>query len=234
MRFFILLFCLVFLGAQVAQAQTSAQSPAQQKAMAKLLQAPLFEPALEYSEIPRLEDCEDRTLRPPKYHECRDSAAIYAKAFANAKAKNQPLMVIFGFDTCPSCAAMDKVVFNSKRPMTNNHLVRYLSRPALNQYVGGGKPLTISFVYIHSRSKHGLKLADDLGVTKMAKDRGWHRVWSPFILFVDPQTGDMHSESYWEAKSVFCDWGAEFATGIEAIGYAAAGKPYIERKRCKA
>lgn len=229
MRSLILIFWLALFGVQSAQAQTSAQ----QDTLARLLEAPLFEPALDYSEIPRFEDCEDRTLRPPKYHECRDSAAVYAKALENAETKNQPLMLIFGFDTCPSCAAMDKVVFNRKRPMTNNHLVRYLSRPAINDYVASGTPLTISVVYIHSRSKHGLELADDLGVTKLATDRGWHRVWSPFILFIDPKTGNMHSESYWEAKSVFCDWGAEFATGIEAIGYAAPGKPYLERKRCK-
>ena len=231
MRSLFLILCMMFVCLHVTQAR--AQNPAQQKAMAGLLQSELFEAALDYSEIPKIDDCEERTLRPPKYHQCRNSAAIYAKALANAKAKSQPLMVIFGFDTCPSCAAMDKVVFNPKRPMTNNHLVRYLSRPALNTYILGGKPLTISVVYIHSRSDHGLKLADDLGATKLAKDRGWHRVWSPFILFVDPDSGTMHSESYWEAKSVFCDWGAEFATGIEAIGHAEKGKPYLARERCK-
>ena len=230
MRLFLTIFFLLVFGWQAASAQT----PAQQKTMANLLQAPLFESALDYAEIEKFEDCEERTLRPPKYHQCRDSAAIYAKALATAKDQKQPLMVIFGFDTCPSCAAMDKIVFNPKHPMTNNHLVRYLSRPALNQYVLEGKPMTIGVVHIHSRSPHGLKLADDLGVTKMAKQRGWHRVWSPFILFVDPQTGTMHSESYWEAKSVFCDWGAEFAAGVESIGFVEKGKPYIERKRCKA
>lgn len=229
MCFFTLILGLVVFSAQFAFAQAQAQ----QKTMNQLLQAPLFESALEYGKIPKCENCEERTLRPPKYHRCRDSAAVYAKALANAKTKNYPLMVIFGFDTCPSCATMDKVAFNSKRPMTNNHLVRYLSRPAVNKYVLDGKPLTISVVHIYSRSDHGLKLADDLGATEIAKERGWHRVWSPFILFFDPQTGDIHSESYWDAKSVFCDWGAEFATGIEAIGYAKAGKPYLERKRFK-
>jgi len=226
--FFTLIFTVVFC-THIAHGQT----PEQQRAMADLLQTPLFEPALDYSKIEKIDGCEDRTLRPPKYHRCRDSAEIYKMAVANAKAKKQPLMIIFGFDTCPSCVAMQRVVFNTKRPMTNNHLVRYFSRAALNTYVLAGNPLRISVVRIHSRSDHGLKLADDIGATKMAKERGWHRVWSPFILFMNPETGKYHSESFWEAESVFCDWGAEFATGVEALGYAEAGKPYVDRERCK-
>lgn len=225
---------LIFLALCFSAAPVLAQmTPAQQKHMASLMETPLFEPALDYSQIPKIEECEEKTLRPPKYHSCRDSRAIYDKALANAKSEGQPLMVIFGFDTCPSCRAMAMQMFDPKRPMQNNHIVRYLSKPAINSIVLENTPLKISVVRIHSRSKHGLKLADELGATKMATDRGWHRVWSPFILFVNPETEAMHSESFWEAEELFCDWGAELATNIEGIGFVKKGKPYVERKRCK-
>ena len=229
MRFALFVFALLFCTSP-AFAQIT---PTQQKRMAALMDTPLFEPALDYTKIPKIEDCEEKTIGPPKYHACRNSRAIYDRAFANTKITGQPLMVIFGFDTCPSCKAMDRVVFNPKNPMTNTHLVRYFSKPAINKIVSENAPLKISVVHIHSRSKHGLKLADELGATKMATDRGWHRVWSPFILFINPQTGKMHSESYWEAEELFCDWGAELAANIEGIAIVEKGASYIERKRCK-
>jgi len=228
MRFLILISILMICAVPAAAQLT----PAQQKQMTALMQAPLFEPALDYSEIPSIDDCVEKTLGPPKYHACRDSRAIYDTALQNATTKGQPLMVIFGFDTCPSCKAMARVAFNPKAPMANTHLVRYLSKPAINKIVVENTPLKISVVRIHSRSRHGLNLADELGATKMAKDRGWHRVWSPFILFVNPQTGKMHSESLWEAEELYCDWGAEFAASLEGVDFVVPGQPYTERKRC--
>jgi hypothetical protein len=92
--------------------------------------------------------------------------------------------------------------------------------------------MKISVVRIHARSKHGLALADELGVTAMAKERGWHRVWSPFVLFVNPHTGVMHSESYWEAESGYCEYGAVFAASIEGIGMSPKGTHHQTREIC--
>lgn len=231
---FILFLAFVFAAyAQLGWAQTSADpsNPTQDK-LNQLLAQPLFESALEYTDIPKLEDCTERTIRPPAYHACRDSADIYAKALANAKAKNQPLMVVFGFDSCPNCRRMHKQVFHPKHPMRNADIIKYFSKPAISSYVLQNKPLKVSVVRIHARSKHGLKLADDLGVTKMAQARGWHRVWSPFVLFVNPHSGHMSSESYWDPKEIYCDWGADFAASIESVGMVQVGRPYTERKRC--
>lgn len=198
-----------------------------------LLAAPLFESALIYTNIPKLADCTERTLRAPKYHACRDSSEIYAKALANAKAKNQPLMILFGFDSCPNCRRLHKQIFHPKRPMRNADVIKYFSKPAISSYVLQNVPFKISTVHINTHSKHGQKLADDLGVTKMAQARGGNRVWSPFIVFVNPHSGHMSSQNYWNPKDTYCDWGTDFATSIESIGMVQVGTPYAERKRCK-
>lgn len=226
----ILFFVLCFiLSAPSGHTQTAEQH----SKMSRLLSAPLFEPALNYTDIPKINECRERTLRTPKYHACRNSTQIYAKALANAKAKNQSLMVVFGFDSCPHCRRLYKQVFHPKHPMRNADIVKYFSKPAINAYVLHNQPLKVSTVYIHVRTKHGLKLADDLGVTKMAKARGGNRVWSPFIVFVNPLTGRMSSESHWNPEDTYCDWGADFAAGLEGIGTLQTGTPYAERKRCK-
>lgn len=228
--FVLVVLCVVTV--QTGTAQTVPKSKSQAR-LDTLLATPLFEAALDYNDIPHMENCTERTLRPPAYHACRNSALIYAKALANAKTKNQPLMVVFGFDSCPNCRTMHKQVFHPKHPMRNADIIKYLSKSAINNYVLKAQSLKISVVRIHARSKHGLQLADTLGVTQMAKARGWHRVWSPFVLFVNPQSGQMHSESYWEPKEVYCDWGADFAAALEGIEIIPSGALYIERKRCK-
>lgn len=231
----LLVFLTLIVGSGLcAAAQSDVQlTTSQQKQMAHLLETPLFEPALDYSEIQMIEGCEERGFRPQKYQMCRSSTAIYEKAYENAKAANQPLMVVFGFDSCPPCVALQKTVFSSKSPVLNNHIVRYLSRDAINTYVAEARPLKISVVYIHNRVDHGFELADQIGATQMAKDQGWFRVWAPFILFVNPQTGKKHSESKWHATEVYCDWGAEFAAALEGIEIVPPGETFTERKLCK-
>lgn len=203
-----------------------------QSALDKALDTPLMELAVDYETIPLIDGCEPAFKRAPLYHECRDSRAIYDKAIANAKAKKQALMVIFGFNTCPACRAYESLMFDPAMPLINEDLMYYASTKDVTAYEKAAKPTKISLVRIHARSPHGLKLADDIGVTDMAKARGWHRVWSPFVLFVNPETGAMHSERYWEAEDTFCDARMELAVNMEAIGMANKGTPLYPRKRC--
>lgn len=204
-----------------------------QTALDTALDTPLFEMAVDYETIPFIEGCVPNFKRRSIYHECRDSRAIYDKALGNAKAKNQALMVIFGFNTCPACRAYESVMFSPKRPLINQDLMIYASEEDVTAFENAAKPMKISLVRIHSRSPHGLKLADELGVTQMAIDRGWHRVWSPFILFVNPATGQMNSESYWEADDRYCDMRTDLAVNMEGIGMATKGTPLYPRERCK-
>lgn len=171
------------------------------------------------------EDCTERPLRPPKYHACRDSGQIYANALTNATAKGQPLMVIFGFDSCPGCKAMHKQVFDPKHPTTHADIVKYLSKPALNAYILSEQSLKISVVRIHAKSEHGRALAKSLGILK---DGG--RLRSPLLLYVNSQTGQHYVAP--PTLAPYCDWGADFAAGLEEIGVVQTGQPYVARKRC--
>ncbi len=204
-----------------------------QAAFEKQLASPLFSPAIDYEAIPRLENCRDEVPRNLRYHNCRDSRAVYTAALKAAKARNRPLAVFFGFNKCPYCAVLHKQIFDPARPMRDGNLVRYLSSEAIEDYGRSGQPLNLPYVNIHARVPHGVKLADDIGATALAKTRGWHRVWSPFIVFIDPETEQLVSQSYWEAPETHCDPIADFAVNLEELGTVKTGKPVTVRKRCK-
>ncbi len=188
----------------------------------------VFEPAVDYTVFPMIENCAEENVREVKYHACRNSRDIYEAALASAKAKNQPLMVTFGFNTCPYCAVLEAEIYDPKNPVTSEDVTQYLSGEAAAEF-GDRK---ISTVRLHARSEHGLKLANDLGVTRMARARGWHRVWSPFVVMVNPETGAMASESLWEAKEIHCDYAANLAVNLENIRYVERGTPQVRRARC--
>ncbi len=196
------------------------------------IQAPLFEPAVDYEGFPRLENCVDERARTLKYHNCRDSRALYIAAYKKARAAGTPLMVIFGFNNCPYCTILEREYFSPEKPVYGGRIARYFAKGALDEYLAAQQAYSIPVLRLHARTEHGLKLADDLGVTKMAKDRGWHRVWSPFVVLINPQTGVMASESKWEAKEIYCDWIAGVATSLEKVALLEPGEPVTQRKRC--
>lgn len=209
-----------------------APSEASETERAAFERAPIFKAALDYNAVPRIEGCVDEVPRDMKYHNCRDSKAIYTRALATAKAMDKPLMVIWGFNKCPYCIKLEREIMDPRNPMRGHDVAQYFSAPEYEKYIDAAKPLKFPFVRLHARSEHGLALADELGVTEMANAAGWHRVWSPFVVFVNPHTGAMTSESEWEAKEIYCDWVAGVATSLEKIGMAEAGEPVKVRKRC--
>ncbi len=202
------------------------------KAIAEFLNAPVFVPAIDYEKIEKIPKCKDEVDRKIKYHNCRQSAQIYTAGLEKAKANNSPLMVIFGFNKCPYCTVLERTIFNPENPVRTVHVARYFSKTELQRFMSAKSPLSIPYIRIHARSEHGLKLADNLGVTDMAKAAGWHRVWSPFVVFVNPQTGDMTSESEWDAKDIYCDWPANIAVSLEKLDMVKDGPPLHVRKRC--
>ncbi len=225
----IALFSMVF---NSGSPSAFAQSGTTTKVANDFVKSPVFEKALDYEKFTKIEGCTEERVREVKYHACRDSKALYEAAIENAKTSGKPLMVIFGFNKCPYCQVLDGQVFNPEKPLRGGNVAQYLSKPELKTYLEKKEPLKVPVLRLHARSEHGLKLADELGVTEMAQERGWHRVWSPFVVFVNPQTGKMASHSKWEAKEIYCDWSVNIATGLETIGMAKTGTPYKERKRC--
>ena len=212
--------------------ESAAPTPAPKAQLAAFERAPVFKTALDYNAIPRIEGCTDEVPRDVKYHNCRDSKAIYTRALSIAKAMDKPLMVIFGFNKCPYCIKLESEIMDSRKPLRSADIAQYFSAAEHAKYKAAEKPFKLPYLRLHARSEHGLALADELGVTEMAKAAGWHRVWSPFVVFVNPRTGEMTSESEWEAKEVYCDWAAGLATSLEKIGMADAGEPVTVRKRC--
>ena len=193
--------------------------------------ATLFEDAMDYQSVPLIDNCKPRNAARTIYHECRDSRAVYEKAKAAALSKKQPLMIVFGFDECPSCRHVEKQLFSKKRPVMTDDFRVLMSEQARAK--AQDKSLKISTVKIHIRNKHGEKLANDLGLVKIANDRGWHRLWSPFIVLVDPETETLHTEEQWEAKEFYC-YGTlpEIAVSLEELGYLENGKLTKYRDRC--
>ena len=233
MRFQLLVILLagVFLTA-CGSKEAATPTPAPKAELAAFERAPVFKTALDYNAIPRIEGCVDEVPRNVKYHNCRDSKAIYTRALSTAKAMDKPLMVIFGFNKCPYCIKLESEIMDPRKPLRSNDVAQYFSKVEHAKYMADEKPFKLPFIRLHARADHGLALADELGITEMAKAAGWHRVWSPFVVFVNPRTGAMTSESEWEAKEIYCDWTAGIATSLEKIDMAEAGETMTARKRC--
>lgn len=152
------------------------------------------------------------------YRSCIDTETLYAAALASAKEAGNPLMVIWGFNECPYCKVFDGENFNPDKPWKTADFVKKLTpgqraamgKEALSNY-------QISTVRLHARTPNGLAFADKSGVTELARARGWNRVWSPFIMVVDPETGQMHTEEEWNAQWSFCESASEFIVNLVAI-----------------
>lgn len=153
------------------------------------------------------------------YHSCLDSEALYTAAIASAKANQTPLMVVWGFNECPYCKVFDAENFNPERPWKTADFIQKLTpdqQAAMSHE--DKKNFQISIVRLHSRTPNGLAFADKIGVTALARERGWNRVWSPFIMVVDPHSGQIHTEEKWNAQWSFCESASEFIVNLVAIG----------------
>ena len=228
----IMIVALLVTGCGSKDAATPASAATLKTELAAFEKAPLLKTAVDYNSIPRVKGCEDEVARDMKYHNCRDSKLIYTRALGTANAMNKPLMVIFGFNKCPYCIKLESEIMDPRNPLRSHDVAQYFSKAQFDKYQAEEDSVKIPFVRLHARSDHGLALADELGITEMAKAAGWHRVWSPFVVFVNPKTGEMSSESEWEAKEIYCDWAAGVATSLEKIGMAEVGEPNVARTRC--
>jgi hypothetical protein len=153
------------------------------------------------------------------YRSCIDSEALYTAALASAKEAGNPLMVIWGFNECPYCKVFDGENFNPDEPWKTADFIKKLTpdqRAAMSKVDRAS--FQISTVRLHARTANGLAFADKIGVTDLAKERGWNRVWSPFIMVVDPVTGKINTEEAWNAQYSFCESASEFIVNLVAIG----------------
>ena len=153
------------------------------------------------------------------YRACIDTGTLYAAAVESSKSNGNPLMVVWGFNECPYCKVFDGENFNPDRPWKTKDFISKLT-PAQRSAMSPAEQsdFQISVVRLHSRTQHGLDFADKIGVTDLARARGWHRVWSPFIMVVDPESGKIHTEEKWNAQWSFCESSSEFIVNLVAVG----------------
>ncbi len=199
-------------------------------AHAQSLKAPLFDTSFDYEAVPTLPNCNQTITPRTKYFKCRNSAELFETAKDWAKASDQPLMVIFGFDECPSCQAIEQLYFGRKDPITKEMFLPFVSDIQANTQ----DIPTISVVRIHIRNANAESLVKRLGLVDYAESKNWHRLWSPFIVLFDPKTGKWHSEETWDSEIVYCyDAIAEIAVSLEALGYMEKGKTLKYREKCR-
>ena len=195
------------------------------------LKAPLFDANFDYDAVSTLPNCNQRVTPRTKYFKCKNSAELFVAAKDWAKASDQPLMVIFGFDECPSCQAIEQLYFGRKEPISKEMFI-----PFVSDIQAKTKDIpTISVARIHIRNENAEAMVKRLGLVDYAESKNWHRLWSPFIVLFDPKTGEWHSEETWDSEIVYCyDAIAEIAVSLEELGYMQKGKTLKYRETCKA
>ncbi|MEO1642990.1 MAG: thioredoxin family protein [Pseudomonadota bacterium] len=192
---------------------------------------PLFNLAVDYSKLQRQVSCR-RDAAGALYKRCYDARQSYDAALARAKAENKPLMIIWGFDECSACRFMESREFNPASPWMTGRFAQWALSPAQRAGLSNeGLNLEILLLRINSRSPSGQKLSRELGVLKMARERGGRRVWSPFITMTNPVTGKLVSQASMRGNEQPCNRYDEFALNLEDLGYIPADPGY-ERRIC--
>lgn len=183
---------------------------------------PLFVPAVDYADFTPAAGC---TLDVPNatYRACIDPNALYAAAVQSATEADNPLMVIWGFEECPYCKkfAQDEMDPNDPRTI-HDFATNTLSKEQRNSLPNNGADLQISVLHLHVRAPAGAALAERLGVTDIARERGWHRVWSPFVSFTRPGSDTFVAQTQFQQGEKPCTYVDDFAISLEQLEYVPA------------
>lgn len=193
--------------------------------------APLFVSAVDYSDFTAAAGC---TADKPDatYRACMDPEALYAAAVASAKAADNPLMVVWGFEECPFCIKFAKEELNPDRPRSiDDFVTNTLGKTQRESLPNQGQDFQISVLHIHVRAPAGAALAERLGVTDIARERGWHRVWSPFVSFTRPGTDSFVAQTQFEQGELPCEYVDDFAISLEQLAYIPADAS-VAREMC--
>lgn len=216
--------CLTALGLFVA---ACSQQPAEVDTK------PLFVPAIDYANFEPDPDCTD-DAPDAVYRACLDQDALYAAAVESASEAGNPLMVVWGFESCPYCQAFQKEELNADSPRTiKDFVTNTLSESQRANLANNGKDFQISYVHIQVRTEGGAALAERLGVTDIARDRGWHRVWSPFVSFTRPGSDSFVAQTQFEQGEKPCEYVDDFAISLQQLEYISADDTKV-RPMCAA
>ena len=183
---------------------------------------PLFVPAIDYADFTPAAGC-TADIADATYRACIDPNALYAAAVQSATDADNPLMVIWGFEECPYCKkfAQDEMDPNNPRT-TRDFVTNTLSKTQRNSLPNKGADFQISVLHLHVRAPAGAALAERLGVTDIARERGWHRVWSPFVTFTRPGSDTFVAQTQFEQGEKPCAYVDDFAISLQQLDYVPA------------
>lgn len=194
---------------------------------------PLFVDAIDYADFTPAPGC-DADVADATYRACMDPDALYAAAVNSAQAADNPLMIVWGFEECPYCLKFANEELNPENPRTIGDFVgNTLSDKQRNSLPNGGADFQVSVLHIHVRAPAGAALAERLGVTDIARERGWHRVWSPFVTFTRPGSDTFVAQTQFEQGEKPCAYVDDFAISLEQLGYVPSDESRI-REMCAA
>ena len=180
---------------------------------------PLFVEAVDYADFTPIAGC-TADVPNAKYRACMDPDEIYAAAVQSAQRADNPLMVIWGFEECPFCKKFAAEEMNPQNPRTIEDFVsNTLSKTQRESLPNNGADFQISVVRIHVRAQAGAAMAERFGVTDIARERGWHRVWSPFVSFTRPGSDTFVAQTQFEQGEKPCHYVDDFAISLQQLGY---------------
>ena len=194
---------------------------------------PLFVPAVDYADFTPAIGC-SADVSDATYRACMDPNALYAAAIDAANEAGNPLMVIWGFEECPYCKKFAAEEMNPESPrLISDFVGNTLTEAQRNSLPNGGKDFQISVLHLHVRAPAGAALAETLGVTDIARERGWHRVWSPFVTFTRPGSHEFVAQTQFQQGEKPCQYVDDFAISLQQLGYIPADDSKV-RPMCAA
>ncbi|NQY13506.1 MAG: hypothetical protein HRT81_06575 [Henriciella sp.] len=195
--------------------------------------APLFVPAVDYADFTAAPGC-TADVPDATYRACLDPRALYAAAVESAQAADNPLMVIWGFEECPYCKKFAAEEMNPENPRTiADFVTNTLSKSQRESLPNNGSDFQISVLHVHVRAPEGASLAEALGVTDIARERGWHRVWSPFVSFTRPGSNTFVAQTQFQQGEKPCNYVDDFAISLQQLNYIPADESK-DRPMCAA
>lgn len=194
---------------------------------------PLFVEAVDYADFTPAAGC-TADVPDATYRACLDPRALYAAAVESAQEADNPLMVIWGFEECPYCKKFAAEEMNPENPRSiEDFITNTLSESQRNSLPNAGKDFQISVLHLHVRAPDGASLAEALGVTDIARERGWHRVWSPFVSFTRPGSNTFVAQTQFQQGEKPCNYVDDFAISLEQLDYIPADDSKV-RPMCAA
>jgi len=180
---------------------------------------PLFVEAVDLDVFPRIEECKERD-KGEFYVHCVESDKVFAKAKQYALEKNLPIFIIWGFDSCPACAAFEARNFaNAEGPSARSlkWKLNKAQRKAFEEYTNGQNQIIL--LRLRSRGNAVKLVAEPLGANDIARAQSprQEKVWSPMPMMYNPINEALSSESYFGAYG-YCTFQEQIKAGLIKTG----------------